>query len=77
MSSALQISFERRRRTWVRRLRQAGRSIGLLVEPATPGPAPSPLVKLTTQVKLQIWQRDTAIPQFEIANPKPLAAVPN
>ena len=38
--------------------------------------APSALGKLTAQAKLQVRQRDTGIPQFEIADPQPLALLP-
>jgi predicted RecB family nuclease len=41
------------------------------------GLAPSALGKLTAQAKLQVLQRDTGIPQFEIANPQPLALLPD
>ena len=38
--------------------------------------APSALGKLTAQAKLQVRQRDTGVPQFEIADPQPLALLP-
>ncbi|WP_204081853.1 TM0106 family RecB-like putative nuclease [Mycobacterium riyadhense] len=34
------------------------------------------LAKLTAQAKLQVHQRDTGVPQFEIADPQPLALLP-
>ncbi|WAJ43994.1 TM0106 family RecB-like putative nuclease [Mycobacterium sp. Aquia_216] len=34
------------------------------------------LAKLTAQAKLQIRQRDTGIPQFEVVDPQPLALLP-
>ena len=44
------------------------------------GPVPelasSALGKLTAQAKLQVHQRDTGIPQFEIVDPQPLALLP-
>jgi predicted RecB family nuclease len=33
--------------------------------------------KLVAQAKLQVRQRDTGTPQFEVANPQPLALLPN
>jgi predicted RecB family nuclease len=39
--------------------------------------APSALGKLTAQAKLQVRQRDTGVPQFEIADPQPLALLPD
>jgi predicted RecB family nuclease len=33
--------------------------------------------KLVAQAKLQVRQRDTGIPQFEVADPQPLALLPN
>ena len=39
--------------------------------------APSVLGKLTAQAKLQVVQRDTGAPQFEIANSQPLALLPD
>jgi predicted RecB family nuclease len=41
-----------------------------------PDLAPSALGKLTAQAKLQVRQRDTGIPQFEIADPQPLTLLP-
>ncbi|OMC17758.1 TM0106 family RecB-like putative nuclease [Mycobacterium sp. SP-6446] len=38
--------------------------------------APGALAKLTAQAKLQVLQRDTGIPRFEIADPQPLALLP-
>jgi superfamily I DNA and/or RNA helicase len=38
--------------------------------------APSALAKLTAQAKLQVRQRDTGVPQFEIADPQPLTLLP-
>ena len=35
------------------------------------------LEKLVAQAKLQVRQRDTGIPQFEVADPQPLALLPN
>lgn len=44
------------------------------------GPVPdlasAALGKLTAQAKLQVRQRDTGIPQFEIVDPRPLALLP-
>jgi uncharacterized protein len=44
------------------------------------GPVPdlasSALGKLTAQAKLQVLQRDTGVPKFEIADPQPLALLP-
>jgi predicted RecB family nuclease len=42
-----------------------------------PGLAVRSLGKLITQAKLQVRQRDTGTPQFEIADPQPLALLPN
>ncbi|WP_420872384.1 TM0106 family RecB-like putative nuclease [Mycobacterium shigaense] len=42
-----------------------------------PGFAPSALGKLTAQAKLQVRQRDTGTPQFEVADPQPLALLPD
>lgn len=42
-----------------------------------PDMAPSALAKLTAQAKLQVAQRDNGTPQFEIANPQPLALLPD
>ncbi|WP_077080011.1 TM0106 family RecB-like putative nuclease [Mycobacterium numidiamassiliense] len=42
-----------------------------------PDLAPSALGKMTAQAKLQVLQRDTGNPQFEIANPQPLALLPD
>jgi predicted RecB family nuclease len=41
-----------------------------------PDLAPSTLGKLTAQAKLQVRQRDTGIPQFEIVDPQPLTLLP-
>jgi predicted RecB family nuclease len=41
-----------------------------------PDLAPSALGKLTAQAKLQVRQRDTGIPQFEIVDPQPLTLLP-
>lgn len=41
-----------------------------------PDLAPSALGRLTAQAKLQVRQRDTGIPQFEIADPQPLTLLP-
>ena len=38
--------------------------------------APSALNKLTAQARMQLRQRDTGTPQFEIADPQPLALLP-
>ena len=43
---------------------------------AVPGLAPSALGRLTAQARLQVRQRDTGIPQFEIADPQPLTLLP-
>ncbi|HWF28061.1 MAG TPA: TM0106 family RecB-like putative nuclease, partial [Mycobacterium sp.] len=42
-----------------------------------PDLAPSAVGKLTAQAKLQVLQRDTGVPKFEIADPQPLALLPN
>ncbi|SPM35556.1 nuclease, partial [Mycobacterium rhizamassiliense] len=39
--------------------------------------APSALGKLTAQARLQVRQRDTGTPQFEVADPQPLALLPD
>ncbi|WP_144207774.1 TM0106 family RecB-like putative nuclease [Mycobacterium tilburgii] len=41
-----------------------------------PGLAPSVLDKLTAQAKLQVLQRNTGIPHFEIVDPQPLTLLP-
>lgn len=41
-----------------------------------PDLTPGALGKLTAQAKLQVLQRDTGIPRFEIADPQPLALLP-
>jgi uncharacterized protein len=41
-----------------------------------PDLAPSALGKLTAQAKLQVRQRDTCVPQFQIVNPQPLTLLP-
>ncbi|OMC40644.1 TM0106 family RecB-like putative nuclease [Mycobacterium sp. IS-1264] len=41
-----------------------------------PDLTPGTLAKLTAQAKLQVLQRDTGIPRFEIADPQPLALLP-
>ena len=41
-----------------------------------PGLAPSAVGKLTAQAKLQVRQRDTGTPQYEIADPQPLTLLP-
>jgi predicted RecB family nuclease len=41
-----------------------------------PDLAPSVVGKLTAQAKLQVLQRDTGVPQFEVADPQPLALLP-
>ena len=44
------------------------------------GPVPdlatNALGKLTAQAKLQVLQRDSGIPQYEIADPQPLTQLP-
>ena len=49
-----------------------------LAEYAGPVPelAPSALGKLTAQAKLQVRQRDTGVPQFEVVDPQPLRLLP-
>lgn len=42
-----------------------------------PDLTPGALAKLTAQAKLQVLQRDTGIPRFEIADPQPLALLPD
>jgi predicted RecB family nuclease len=42
-----------------------------------PDLAPSTLNKLTAQAKLQVRQRDTGTPQFEIVDPQPLTLLPD
>jgi predicted RecB family nuclease len=53
-------------------------TIGGLASHSGPVPdlAPSALGKLTAQAKLQVLQRDTGIPQFEVVDPQPLALLP-
>jgi uncharacterized protein len=41
-----------------------------------PDLASGPLGKLTAQAKLQVRQRDTGIPQFEVVDPQPLTLLP-
>ena len=41
-----------------------------------PNLAPGAVGKLTAQAKLQVRQRDTGIPQFEIVDPQPLTLLP-
>ncbi|WP_445164028.1 TM0106 family RecB-like putative nuclease [Mycobacterium sp. Dal123C01] len=41
-----------------------------------PDLAPSALGKLTAQAKLQVQQRDTGVPQFQIVDPQPLTLLP-
>ncbi|MBW0015936.1 MAG: TM0106 family RecB-like putative nuclease, partial [Mycobacterium sp.] len=41
-----------------------------------PGLTPSTLAKLTAQAKLQVRQRDSGTPQYQIADPQPLALLP-
>jgi predicted RecB family nuclease len=41
-----------------------------------PDLAPSALGKLTAQAKLQVRQRDTGLPQFQIVDPQPLTLLP-
>ncbi|ORW02434.1 TM0106 family RecB-like putative nuclease [Mycobacterium kyorinense] len=42
-----------------------------------PDLAPRTLAKLTAQARLQVVERETGEPQFEIADPQPLALLPN
>jgi len=42
-----------------------------------PDLAPSTLGKLTAQATLQVRQRDTGVPQFEIVDPQPLTLLPD
>ncbi|MGO9154764.1 TM0106 family RecB-like putative nuclease [Mycobacterium sp.] len=53
-------------------------TIGELAGHTEPVPdlASGPLGKLTAQAKLQVRQRETAIPQFEIVDPQPLTLLP-
>jgi predicted RecB family nuclease len=53
-------------------------TVANLAEQCGPVPelAPSALRKLTAQAKLQVRQRDTGVPQFEVADPQPLALLP-
>jgi predicted RecB family nuclease len=41
-----------------------------------PDLAPSVLHKLTSQAKLQVLQRDTGVPQYQIVDPQPLTLLP-
>ncbi|CDO90028.1 nuclease [Mycobacterium triplex] len=41
-----------------------------------PDLAPSVVDKLTAQAKLQVRQRDTGVPQFQVVDPQPLALLP-
>ncbi|GKU36743.1 TM0106 family RecB-like putative nuclease [Mycobacterium montefiorense] len=41
-----------------------------------PGLAPSALGKLAAQAKLQVRQRDSGVPQFEVVDPQPLSLLP-
>ena len=41
-----------------------------------PDLAPSALARLTAQARLQVRQRKTGVPQYEIADPQPLALLP-
>ncbi len=43
---------------------------------AVPDLAPSALIKLTKQAELQVLQRSTGIPQFEVVDPQPLSLLP-
>ena len=54
-------------------------TVAELAEHAGPVPelAPSALGKLTAQAKLQVRQRDTGIPQFEVVDPQPLRCCPS
>ncbi|OBI84524.1 TM0106 family RecB-like putative nuclease [Mycobacterium sp. 1245805.9] len=53
-------------------------TVAELANRTTPVPdlAPTALTKLTAQAKLQVRQRDTGTPQFEIADPQPLTLLP-
>ena len=58
-----------------------GAGVGTVAELAdhkspVPDLAPSALNKLTAQAKLQVRQRDTGTPQFEIVDPQPLTLLP-
>lgn len=44
--------------------------------PQVPGLTPGVLGRLTAQAKLQVRQRDTGIPQYQIFDPQPLALLP-
>ncbi|MGZ4511399.1 MAG: TM0106 family RecB-like putative nuclease [Mycobacterium sp.] len=41
-----------------------------------PDLAPNVLAKLTAQARMQVRQRDTGVPQFEVVDPQPLALLP-
>ena len=41
-----------------------------------PGMASNALAKLTQEARLQVRQRDTGVPQFEVVDPQPLALLP-
>lgn len=43
---------------------------------AVPGLAPSAVGRLTAQAKLQVLQRDSGAPRFEVAEPQPLTLLP-
>ncbi|ORW92024.1 nuclease [Mycobacterium sp. IEC1808] len=53
-------------------------TVAELADRTTPVPelAPSALTKLTAQAKLQVRQRDTGTPQFEVVDPQPLTLLP-
>ena len=64
-----------------RRDKLIGAGVGTVAELAdhkspVPDLAPSALNKLTAQAKLQVRQRDTGTPQFEIVDPQPLTLLP-
>ncbi|GBE64285.1 hypothetical protein MFM001_07470 [Mycobacterium sp. MFM001] len=42
-----------------------------------PDLAPRTLAKLTAQARLQLVERETGVPQFEVADPQPLALLPD
>ncbi|HZE16720.1 MAG TPA: TM0106 family RecB-like putative nuclease, partial [Mycobacterium sp.] len=54
-------------------------TVAALAERTGPVPALAPrtLEKLTEQAKLQVLERDTGVPRFEVADPQPLALLPD
>lgn len=54
-------------------------TVAELAERTAPVPdlARRTLEKLTAQAKLRVFERDTGIPRFEVADPQPLALLPN